>query len=492
MAVSWTVKRTAVDRSDTLLRSLLAGVPIGLLFLLIAQLEKKWFLILFLGSLILTASFVFANKKAYYLALLVASLPIAIDVNLYFHPSTISHSTYGFPIRLTAIPLAMLYLMWGSRSLVQKLPFQASTTGLLPLAGFLMSACLSVLFAKNQLFGLFDLFALTFSLLLFFYTASEIRNVREMRLVLSVLVASVALQGLIAIGQHVTKSTLGLEFFGASQNLQSAAGLQTLTRVGGTLGHPNSLALFLDLMLPLSFSLLFGPISGRVKLFVLAAVALGIAGLGVTLSRGGTLSVGLVLPVILLVHWSRHVGFLRSGFAVAAASLFLAVLVLGTSNPIQQRLFQDDYGTASGRVPHVQVAFNLIRARPFFGVGLNNYTETARLYDNTPEQIVSQWNSPVHNLLLFIAGETGLTGLGFFLLFLLTIVLALFPALRCPDPLLSSVGLGLLMGFLAYCIHVQIDYANWSHFSIFWFLLGLAVSVSRLAHSATPSPGEGQ
>jgi putative inorganic carbon (HCO3(-)) transporter len=291
----------------------------------------------------------------------------------------------------------------------------------------------------------------------------------------------VAFQGVLALGQHFTGSTLGLEFFGAAQGLQSAAGLETLTRVGGTLGHPNSLALFFDLLLPLSFSLLFCPMERWAKLLVVLAMILGVAGLVVTLSRGGTMAVGLSLLAILLVRWRDRIGLLRSGLAVTTVSISLLVLVLGTSNPVRQRFLEQDYGSASGRAPHMQVAFNMIRTHPFFGVGLNNYTETALLYDNTPERIISLWNSPVHNLFLFIAGETGLIGVGFFLCFLFTILWALLPALRSVDPFIASAGLGFFMGILAYLIHVQVDYANWAHFSILWFLLGLAVSIGRLA-----------
>jgi O-antigen ligase len=136
----------------------------------------------------------------------------------------------------------------------------------------------------------------------------------------------------------------------------------------------------------------------------------------------------------------------------------------------------------------MQVAFNMIRDQPLFGVGMNNFMTVARQYDNTPEQISSQWNAPVHNLFLFTASETGLIGLGSFLFFLLAVVRALYPALRSPDPFVSSIGLGLLMGLLAFFAHTQVDYSNWPSFGLLWFLLGLAVSVGRLARpSAVPA-----
>jgi O-antigen ligase len=481
MALLGTVKRPAAVPSPLPFWPFLAGVLLGLLFLAATQMPFRWFLLLFLGSLALATSLAFKDQKTYYLTFLTAALPIGVDINIAYHSSTVSHSTYGYLVRLSYIPLIALYGIWFLRCVVDKSPLRFSTTGFWPLSGFVVSAGFSVLSARNFLFGTFDLFALSISILLFVYAASDIREVREIRLVLFVLLSTVAVQGVLALGQHFTGSTLGLEFFGAGRSLQSAAGLETLTRVGGTLGHPNSLALFLDLLLPLSFSLIFCPMKPEAKLLVVASAFLGLAGLTVTLSRGGTIAVGLSLLVILFLRWGSRVGFLRSGIAVVTVSISLLVLVLGTPNPIQTRFLQHDYGTASGRTAHMQVAFNMIRAHPFFGVGLNNYTETAQFYDSTPERIITLWNSPVHNLPLFIAGEIGLIGLGFFLLFLLAILRALLPALRCPDPFLAATGLGLFMGVLAYLLHAQVDYANWSHFNILWFLLGLAVSVGRLA-----------
>ncbi len=83
MAMPWTEKPVAAVCPDSILWSLLAGVPIGLLFLIVAQLESKWFFFLFLGGLTLAASLAPVDRKAYYLTLLVLSLPIGVDLNLY-------------------------------------------------------------------------------------------------------------------------------------------------------------------------------------------------------------------------------------------------------------------------------------------------------------------------------------------------------------------------------------------------------------------------
>ena len=470
-----------------------AGVLVGLLFLIIAQLDTRWFFLLFLGGLIFAASLFAVDKKVFYLAMLVLAIPIGIDLNLYFQPSTFRRSTWGFLIRLSYIPLLALYLIWGFGCVAGRLPFRVSTKGLLPLSALFASGLISVLLGQNRLFGAFDLFAFATSILLFVYVASEIREPQDVRVVLFALMVSMALQGAIAIGQHVTGSALGLEFFGAyresGQRVEGYLGLAGLTRVGGTFGHPNSLALFFDLLLPLGFSLLFCPMRRRTKVFLAAAVILGATGLVVTLSRGGLFSVASALAVILLVWWREQIGLVRTILAVVLVSTLLALVVFGTSGPIQKRFFGDTYREAFARLPLIKVALNMIRDRPLFGVGLNSYTEAAREYDNTPERITFSWNAPVHNIFLFIAGETGLMGLACFLLLLFTVMMALLPALRSPDRFLASVGLGLLIGLMAYLAHAQIDYSQWTHGGHLWLILGLAVSIGSLGARPATSSG---
>jgi len=154
---------------------------------------------------------------------------------------------------------------------------------------------------------------------------------------------------------------------------------------------------------------------------------------------------------------------------------------LGTSNPIRQRFLQHDYGTAMGRVPHMRVALNVIRSNPFFGVGLNNYCDAAPKFDNTPQQIMAQWQAPAHNLYLFIISEIGLVGMTWVLIFMVTVLKALWPGLKSPDPFIFAASLGVLLGLIAYFIHGQFDYAHWPQFTMLWFMLGLAVTLGRFA-----------
>ena len=173
----------------------------------------------------------------------------------------------------------------------------------------------------------------------------------------------------------------------------------------------------------------------------------------------------------------------RGIFTSAALGVVLILMILVIPNPLQKGLFRTEYETALGRIPLMEVAFKMIRANPWFGVGLNNYVPVAVNYDFTPQQLTTSWDTAVHNGYLFIAGEIGIPGLMFFLALLASVVIAFLPAMRSPDPLIFCGGLGIIAGLAAYLLHWFTDLAPWTTAYVLWFLLGLAVTTGRLAKS---------
>lgn len=461
---------------------ILLGVCIGILFLIAAQLPKKWFAFLFASSLLIPVALAVKNRKDFFLVLLTLSVPIWVGMHLAFHKTAFGRSTFGFPIHFSFIPLAVLYVIWISNRVIWKMPGPLSTRGLLPLAGLLGAAALSVMVAKEPLFATFDLFALATSMAIFVYVSSQIMEMKELRLVVIILVVSALFQAFIALSQRLTGSSMGLMLIGggAPTTLYGYAGLETISRVAGWIGHPNSLALFFDLLLPISFSLLFYPMDRSLKFFLLVAVVLEVLALGVTYSRGGIAASSLALFGLSLFYLQKKVGLGRAIFSMLAIGLFTALLLLIIPNPLRTGLFRSE-GTAYGRWPLIKVAVNVISHRPLLGTGLNNFVVTAIPYDTTREQIVSAWNSPVHNLFFFIASEIGLVGLTFFVIFVLSVMTWLYPALRSPDPFILCTGAGVFFGLVAFFAHAQVDYSIWTQNRLLWFVLGLAISVGRFS-----------
>ena len=463
------------------LRWLLAGIPMGLLFRWAGSLELRWFLLLLAGAAIGLISLFFRDKKLFYLVLFSSTIAVGLVLHLGLKPSSIYRSTHAFLISLCHIPLAALIGFHALRCIREGTPV-FSTPAALGGAVLLLGVCtLSVAAGPSSHYGGFDIFALAASLVLFLATANVIGDRDELKAVLGVIVVSVSLQGLIAVLQHLSNSTLGLELFGAPRILESYAGLSKVSRSGGTLGHPNSLALYMDLFLPLSVSLFLCPSLRSKRLLIGPGALLGALGLVSTLSRGGLLATGFAIIAVLLFHWRRRIGLVRSSFALLTLLTLAGVLILATPNPIQKRFSTYDFGAAYGRYSLAGVAVNVIRENPLLGVGLNRFTEAARLLDNSPERIVTLWNAPVHNLFLFITGETGILGLSAFLLLLGVALRSLKAPLNSHDSLIVYAGFGVLMGFMAFLVHCLVDYVHWTRFNPFWFLAGFALSLGRIA-----------
>ena len=467
-------------------RGIVAVIIFGLIgggFPVAVAKPKKWGITLFAGMLVFFYMLAIKDKKRFFLVLLILGLIFGLSKTLFFVHSPVFRTTFGFTIPLMLPPLVMLYLIWALRTITQGAGAPISRVGLWPFAGLFAMATISTV-SHDRLYGSFDLFELLISGLLFVYAASEISE-RRLRMVIIMLMIITFIEAVFAIAQNLTGSTLGLEVFGARQYIKGYLGLITLSRVTGTFGHPSNLAEFFDMMLPLTVSMLFYPMKRNLKLLLLAGVVVGFMGIGITYSRGGIVSTVLLSGLVFLIHFCRRLGVARGLFTSAALGVVLIIMILVIPNPLQKGLFRTEYETALGRIPLMQVAFKMIRANPWFGVGLNNYVPVAVNYDFTPQQLTTSWDTAVHNGYLFIAGEIGIPGLVFFLALLASVVIAFLPAMRSPDPLIFCGGLGIIAGLAAYLLHWFTDLAPWTTAYVLWFLLGLAVTTGRLAKSIT-------
>ncbi|MFA4904796.1 MAG: O-antigen ligase family protein [Desulfobaccales bacterium] len=495
MNVPWSDQKAPYNRSGINLWWFLVSVLIGIAAMIIfgflggealgkIRNPTKWGGTLFVGMLVFFYMVAVEDKKRFFLVLLILGMILGLSKTLLFTSSPVFRTTFGFTIPIFFPPLVMLYIIWAFRTITRKDYSPISTVALWPFAGLFAMAFISTLI-HNRLFGIFDLFELMISFLLFTYAASEIRE-KRLRMVIIMLVTITFIESIIAIAQNVTGSTLGLEIFGAREYIKGFVGLITVTRVTGTFGHPSNLAEFFDLTLPLTVSMLFYPMKRSYKLLLIATVVIGFVGLGMTYSRGGIISSVLFSGIILMIHFCKRLGVSRGIFASAALGVIFSLLVLTIPNPIQKGLFRTEYETAYGRIPLMDVAFKMIRANPFFGVGLNNYVPVAVDYDFTPQQLTTAWDTAVHNVYLFIAGEIGIPGLIFFLAVVVSVFMASLPALRSPDPLILCGGLGFIGGIAAHLFHWFTDLAPWTTAWIFWLYMGLAVATGRLTKRLNP------
>lgn len=305
---------------------------------------------------------------------------------------------------------------------------------------------------------------------------------KQVRVIGYVLLASVALITINSVIQYTT-----------GQGFIRQRTVVDGRRVMSTFRHPNDLAGWLTIMLPVVFSLsfvqLFRARQGRdiflqgtdhsgflqSRAFIgLAFLLLALAAfsLGVTYSRGGWLATGLALMVMV----ARQPRLLVPLLVVGA--LFLGIFVtkmVGDRSTNIAGSYKNVFTNVSDRNKIWGEGLQLVRERPLLGIGLNNYLATV-------QERGSKRQEYAHNCYLQMAAETGLAGL----LAFLWIPFCLFrdglrrlPQVRDRFP--HHFLLGLLAGLGAFLVHSFFDTNFYSTqlSTLMWVAVGLILAIPR-------------
>ena len=235
-------------------------------------------------------------------------------------------------------------------------------------------------------------------------------------------------------------------------------------------GSPNNLALYLERLLPLGLALAaWGASRWRRWLYGLGSIPVALA-LGLTFSRGALI---MGLPAGLLA-----LGWIRGGRArwAVVAVVVVAALVLvplaGTERFAS--LLNLSQGTGFLRVSLWQAAWDMARAHPWLGVGLDNFLYYYGDYIR-PGAEVDRWLSHPHNLLLDFWLRLGVGGLVLVVGLLGVFALRAWQQYRAlPDGDRRAVTLGLLAGMAAFVAHGLIDASYFVVELALWFTFALA------------------
>lgn len=248
-------------------------------------------------------------------------------------------------------------------------------------------------------------------------------------------------------------------------------------RVIGSLNHPNNLAGFIALMLPVAVGLAVGR---RSVVAGLAAVVL-FAALALTYSKGGQLAalVGLVTFVWLLppgssAAWLRTGGRRARLNAGGAAVLATAALAGAWFSPLgaRLRLFIELWPTLREfrRWDTYATAVSIVGDRPLLGCGPGTFGIAFPQYK--PIDGHHELYAHAHSWFLHQAAETGLPGL---LLLLAALAVAQRALLRQLGGTDRAVAAGLAGGLAGFCAAGLLDHNVGvpAIAACFWFVLGL-------------------
>lgn len=266
-------------------------------------------------------------------------------------------------------------------------------------------------------------------------------------------------------------------------------------RVPSTLAHPNLLAAYLAMMMPLTAArLLIGPR----RAWTAALLALQVTCLVFTYSRAGWLAAAGGLAVLgIAALWGggrrRAAGLLTLAGAVGLAGL--VALSVAPPPPADAphvlhtltSLFRWQGATAQIRLLGWRACVDAIRARPWLGYG--PATSRAVMEWFVPPELAPFGGAPAlggrpHNVFLEVALESGLIGLGGLLVALGAVLSTVLRALREDGRGPRWLRAGMLGALAANLVTYIFSLESATTAVLFWSLAGMASAVPEAEPSA--------
>lgn len=289
-----------------------------------------------------------------------------------------------------------------------------------------------------------------------------------------------------------------MAFFGILQRLASPDaviyGLRETPQAVpfGSFVNQHHFAAFMEMTGGVTLGLLFGKklTRDRVVLYATAIIIMG-AAIAFTGSRGGMLSFGTVLCVVLLsritvAREDRNSGRWRSFTAAIGGVGILAVIVgivlfLGGNDPLLRGtgVVQNGIGDVSnGRFHFWSVAIKIFLEHPIFGSGFDTFQFAFTKFDT--------WSGffrveQAHNDYLQTLSDAGLVGLACVIAFIFLLFRQGLRIVRDSRDFRRSTAIGALAGCFGVLVHSFFDFPLRTYSNSFFFLLLAAIATVPIA-----------
>jgi O-antigen ligase len=427
--------------------TIMVSLALGLYILSITSLSFRMMLLFILGILFLFGWMIVGNIRGLLLALIILDTPLKIDIHFFYQYDLAAIGALGgLNLSLTTICLALLYLLWiGSL-------FTRSTTmpphmfkAVLPLMSYLFFVCISLFAARNIFLALYEFFLLFQMFLLFLYIVGTVRSREEIILIITLLIISMMLEGIIMVYLRVVGHSFS--FPGTLGYIDPRS-----LRVGGTVGSPINAANFLTMVSISALGVFLTRLGKSYKFVASAAFCIGVGALILTKSRGGWIGLVFCVSLLFLLAWKRK---LLPAYLPIIMTIISIVIMMLFHETILTRIFGDDGGSASDRLPLMKLAFSIIKDHPLLGVGANNFAVMIEEY--TTKGYWGAWLYTVHNKYLLVWSELGLGGLLAYIWFLLSTLKRGWTCWQGKDNLLSPLALSIALAVVACMIHMLVD-----------------------------------
>ncbi len=453
---------------------------------------KKVFAIAIFGVIgLLALLYISGNPRLFCLWGLILSAPISLGKRFFPIPHMGGAGSYSIELVDVFILALMFFIFrdfkWGK---IKSIRISRAT---FYWSALILLGIFSVALGPFRHIPAQEVFRMIKLLLLYLVVINELMRVKQFMHVLGALTVSVAIQGLAGIIQYVFKIDLHLQALGeASQEAINIVSKATYLSSGGTyrisalLGHPNFLAAFMALLLPVLIASLFGKIKLPYKIAIAISTVMGGIALVFTLSRAGWVSFALAFGILILMSFYHFK--MRRRFLFARIALIVSVLIIGIafSGPILKRVTQSDPNALSFRFEWNEIAWKMVAEKPVLGFGLNSFVFQMIPYSKykTLENMRDRLGDVlpvVHNIYLLTWSEQGTLGMLFFIgLHIHVLRLGFRNANFFEERMLFMMNLGCLAGFIAVMADGMVSFfiRHPPGARVYWIVIALITSIN--------------
>jgi putative inorganic carbon (HCO3(-)) transporter len=276
-------------------------------------------------------------------------------------------------------------------------------------------------------------------------------------------------------------ATVSVDWFVNKLDFIPAALYARFTTLFADTIHPNVMAGYLVILLPIAAALLlfaWGPMGRGLRLGLAFAGLFILAILLLTKSRGAWMGFGGVILLLVALRWRRG-WLLLPAFLLAGIALLALV---GTGPVLDALATSSSVSGVSGREEIWSRAIYMIQDFPFTGIGMGAFGSLAdALY---PYFLAAPGSTPhAHNLFLQVAVDLGIPGLIAWLAIFALVTGCAWQVYRrgrlLQDAWIMALGAGFLGSQLALAVHGLTDAVTWGLVRpapLVWALWGLAVA----------------
>lgn len=336
-----------------------------------------------------------------------------------------------------------------------------------PILLFLGIALLSAFAAYVPTYAAFGVFKLLRAIAVYWVGYNYLRSEEDLRFILLILAAIV-----------------GLEFLLVLQQRQAG-----IYRAVGSTPHPNTLAIYINMMNMIFMSFLINDGKDRIRRYIyLACVSAGTLIVLATFSRGGMTMMVACYALVIAISVARRPDVRK--LAIILVMMVAAIpLALKVTPSIVDRFLNAPVQSGLSREQANAAALAMANQHPL-GVGINNYSHVANKTSYSLYFPFEGDRGIVHNIYLLQASELGWAGLAAFLLvignFLWRGLLLVLTAREGPA---AWMAIGIFAAMISLWLQSFLEWVfRQTYLTVEFFMLaGFLVALPRLAQAARRS-----